>query len=55
MLLFCSTMHVASGRVRRKTVSFWQEATMFAEKSHLTERATLKIASILFYQTVPPR
>ena len=32
MLLFCSMMHVASGRVRRKTVSLDETGCTFFEK-----------------------
>ena len=44
MLLFCSTMHFASGRVRRKTSQYVAGARCFSENSHLTERAEVKIA-----------
>ena len=44
MLIFCSMMHFASGRVRRKTVSLCHQNAKFSEKSHLTEQAALKIA-----------
>ena len=47
MRLFCSMMHFASGRVRRKTFSLCYKNVAFSENTHLTERATVKIASVL--------
>ena len=45
MLLFCSMMHFASGRVRRKTVSLgFRKNAGFSEKFHLTEQIAVKIA-----------
>ena len=49
MLLFRSMMHFASGRVRRKTVSLCPQTAVFSEKYHLTERAAVEIASVLFF------
>ena len=44
MLLFCSMMHFASMRVRRKTVSLCHQNAKFSEKSHLKEQVAVKIA-----------
>ena len=45
ILLFCSMMHFASGRVRRKTVSLgFRKNAGFSEKFHLTEQVAVKIA-----------
>ena len=43
-MLFCTTMHFASGRVRRKTVSLCYQNAVFTEKFHLTEPTTVKVA-----------
>ena len=51
MLLFCSTMHFASGVLlgcffayAAKLHSLWQETAMFSENSYLIERTAVKIA-----------
>ena len=41
---FCTTMHVASGRVRRKTSSLCYQNPVFTEKFQLTEPTTVNIA-----------